>query len=74
MREVSDPERVPQAVPKRNGLADGVPGACGVDTFSESCWSDLNAMQNGATPAATGFMVFVGDDYRSPGLPSPTKK
>ncbi|KAG6958859.1 hypothetical protein JG688_00010345 [Phytophthora aleatoria] len=29
---------------------------------------------NGATPAATGFMVFVGGDYRSPGLPAPTKK
>ncbi|KAI9999098.1 hypothetical protein PInf_003784 [Phytophthora infestans] len=29
---------------------------------------------NGATPAATGFVVFVGGDYRSPGLPGPTKK
>ncbi|RLN63815.1 hypothetical protein BBJ29_006899 [Phytophthora kernoviae] len=29
---------------------------------------------NGATPAATGFVVFVGDDYQSPGLPTPTKK
>uniref|UniRef100_A0AAV1VG65 Uncharacterized protein n=1 Tax=Peronospora matthiolae TaxID=2874970 RepID=A0AAV1VG65_9STRA len=29
---------------------------------------------NGATPAATGLMVFVGGDYRSPGLPAPTKK
>uniref|UniRef100_H3GLC5 Uncharacterized protein n=1 Tax=Phytophthora ramorum TaxID=164328 RepID=H3GLC5_PHYRM len=28
---------------------------------------------NGATPAATGFMVFVGEDYRSPGVPTPTK-
>ncbi|KAL4161782.1 hypothetical protein PRNP1_002334 [Phytophthora ramorum] len=29
---------------------------------------------NGATPAATGFTVFVGEDYRSPGVPTPTKK
>ncbi|CEG37210.1 Uncharacterized conserved protein [Plasmopara halstedii] len=29
---------------------------------------------NGATPAATGLDVFVGDDYRSPDLPSPIKK
>uniref|UniRef100_M4C459 Uncharacterized protein n=1 Tax=Hyaloperonospora arabidopsidis (strain Emoy2) TaxID=559515 RepID=M4C459_HYAAE len=29
---------------------------------------------NGATPAATGLMVFVGGDYRFPGLPAPTKK
>ncbi|KAG7396825.1 hypothetical protein PHYBOEH_001685 [Phytophthora boehmeriae] len=29
---------------------------------------------NGATPAATGFMVFVGENYQSPGHPTPTKK
>uniref|UniRef100_K3X9W1 Uncharacterized protein n=1 Tax=Globisporangium ultimum (strain ATCC 200006 / CBS 805.95 / DAOM BR144) TaxID=431595 RepID=K3X9W1_GLOUD len=29
---------------------------------------------NGATPAATGFMVFVGSDYRSPEAPLATKK
>lgn len=29
---------------------------------------------NGATPAATGLTVYVGDDYRSPVLPAFTKK
>eukprot|EP00644_Phytophthora_capsici_P012619 jgi/Phyca11/506936/fgenesh2_kg.PHYCAscaffold_23_\ len=29
---------------------------------------------NGATPAATGFIVYVGGDYRSPGVPTPTKR
>ncbi|RLN89350.1 hypothetical protein BBJ28_00018208 [Nothophytophthora sp. Chile5] len=28
---------------------------------------------NGSTPAATGFMVFMGGDYRSVGIPAPTK-
>ncbi|RLN65782.1 hypothetical protein BBJ28_00018150 [Nothophytophthora sp. Chile5] len=29
---------------------------------------------NGSTPAATGFMVFMGGDYRSVGVPAPTKR
>ncbi|KAF1329071.1 hypothetical protein FI667_g6123, partial [Globisporangium splendens] len=32
------------------------------------------AEKNGSTPAATGFMVFVGSDYRSPKAPVATKK
>jgi hypothetical protein len=36
--------------------------------------ADASCVQNGLTPAATGLVVFSGDNYQSPRTPSPIKK